>query len=144
MNKNDKRVIAEIQTEANMKFDDELFIEKPLGDHIKKFIDSVNRITDDGWEPFFEAHPEISKEEIAEWKERVNSGEIAGLLEGSEKTIDDKVAKKKEKWVEKQIDKAIKEGRLTNPNKDPLIKKAKQKLRRHERRNQKGKEGSDK
>lgn len=144
MNKNDTRIIAEIQSEANMKFDDELFVTRPVGDQIKKMMADIERITDDGWEPFFEAHPHIPREEIAELKDKLKTGEMARMFEGEERVVDEKVAAKKEKWVEEQVKKAVEEGRLSNPKKDPVIKKIKRNLKRHERSNQKSEKGGDK
>lgn len=144
MNKKDRRIISQIQSEANMKFDDELFMNRPVGDHIKDMIAQINRITEDGWQPFLDAHPDISTEDVEKLKDKLKTGEMARMFEGEERVVDEKVAKKKDKWVEKQVEKAIKEGRLSDPKKDILIKKIKRNLKRHERSNKESKNTSNK
>ena len=92
------KVLAEIQTRANAKFNDRLFdVSEP--DEGDKAIETVLG--------------EALKKEMPEWKRKYLTIMKKELAE-PKKIVNEDVGAEKDKWVEKEIKKAVKKGLLTN------------------------------
>lgn len=131
MKKSDRKILEEINAVAWAKFGDKLFVEKPIApiasDLIEKGLKDRDKLT-----------PE-QVEKLETWK-------AMGMFEGTHRVEDEEVAKQITDFVEEQIALAIKEGRLTDPNKEKHVRKSKQLTNRTKRiksGDNKDSEGSD-
>jgi len=111
MKKRDKKILDDIQMRANAKYGDKLWIDKPKADVILKIIEKA----------LTEKKDMFSEDELKKMKSIRDSH----ILEGTERVIDDKVLKKMDDYMGKEITKNINEGLLTHPDKDPYFKKIK-------------------
>jgi hypothetical protein len=116
MKKKDKKILEDIQKRANAKYGDKLWVMKPKADVMIEVIDKS----------LTEKRDMFSEEDLA----KLQSIKESHILEGEEKVIDEKVLKKMDKFIGDEVTKAIKEGRLPHPDKDPYFKKIKQHARR--------------
>ena len=123
MKKKDIKVLDEINKKAAALFGDRLYKMQPKGDVMLEVAHKALTVDKD----------KFSKEDLDKLQTIVDSG----VLEGEEKVVDMDVAKEMDEWMGKEITQAIEEGRLSHPDKDPFIKKLKQKQRKDERRNKK-------
>lgn len=121
MKKKDKKVLEDIQKRANAKYGDKLWVERPKADAMIEVIDKS----------LTEQRHRFSQEEL----DKLQSIKDSHILEGMETVVDEKVLKEMDEYMGKEITKAIEEGRLTHPDKDPYYKKIKQLRNKHEREN---------
>jgi len=118
MKKKDLKVIKEIQMAAAKKYGDKLWVEQPKGDVMLDVIEKALTVDRDKFD-------ELSLEKMKSIKE-------SKILEGTERVMDSKVLKKMDTFMAKEMNKAVEEGRLSNPDTDPFYKKLKQSQRRFE------------
>jgi len=121
MKKKDIKILEDINKKAAAIYGDKLWTTQPKADVMldvaKKALTTDRKL--------------FSKEDLIKLQSIVDSG----MLEGEEKVVNEDVAKAYDKYIGDEITLAIKEGRLSHPDKDPFIKKLKQKQRKDEKRN---------
>lgn len=120
MKKKDLTIIKKIQAEAWGKYGDKLFIEEEKAGNMRQVIDhALNSGKEHG----------ITLTDAE--RDKLKNIKDSGMLEGTHKVEDPKIAKKFEKYVEKRIAEEIKAGNLTKP--DTAKKKANQLTNRQKR-----------
>lgn len=125
MKKSEKRILEDIQAEARAKYGDKLWKMVPKADVMIQVLDKAinNR------EELERNGIKMTDAEI----DKLKSIRDSHILEGEEKVMDMDVAKEMDEFMGEQITKAIKEGRLPHPNKDPYYKKIQQYARRNKK-----------
>lgn len=130
MKKKDKKILEDIQMKANALYGDKLWKKQPKADAMIEVLDKS----------LTEQRHRFTKEELS----KLQSIKDSHILEGEEIVVDQEVLKDMDDFMGKEITKAIEEGRLTHPEKDPYYKKIKQLRNKHARRNYEDKARSDK
>lgn len=123
MNKKDLKVLEEIRAKAHAIYGDKLWKTQPKADVMLQVVEKAlneerHRFTDGDLE-------------------KLQAIKDSAILEGEEKVVDLEVVSQLDKYIGDEITRAIKEGRMAHPDKDPYIKKLRQKYRKYARRNKK-------
>lgn len=117
MKKKDLKIIQGIQAQAWAKFGDKLFVEKEKAGKMKEVIDKA-----------LNNQEEHGIEIDDDMRDKLQNIKDSGMLDGSHKEEDPKVAKEFEKYVAKRIEEEIEAGNLSKP------KRSKKKARQYSRR----------
>lgn len=121
MKKKDIKILDEIQKKAVALYGDRLYKMQPKADVMLEVAHKA--LTTD--------RDKFSNADLDKLQAIVDSK----ILEGEEKVVDMEVAREMDEYMGAEITKAIKDGRLSHPDRDPFIKKLKQKQRKHARSN---------
>lgn len=114
MKKSDQKILRQITAEAWGRYGDKLFVDREKAGVMKEVLDKS-----------LTKHRDMFDENQLD---KMQSIKESGMLEGTERVEDPKVAKKYHEYVEKRIGEEIKKGNLSKPEK--AFKKGKQYARR--------------
>lgn len=78
----------------------------------------------------------VQRRKLMKEAERLQNMIDAGYYDTTELRVDPEVAKEMDAWVEKELDKAIAEGRIPHPKHDRQYQSFIRKLKQHEKRRQ--------
>jgi hypothetical protein len=129
MNKRTLRVIKEIHASVPQDLRDRLFVETYIAPDLR--LEARKQAK----ELFEEANalPDGPKKETAlKGAQRLQNIIDAGYYDAKEKRVDPEVAKQIEAYIDTELDKAIKEGRIPHPKDDTGYQNYQRKLRKHE------------
>jgi len=129
MNKKDLKILQEIRAKAHAIYGDRLWKTQPKADVMLEVLEKALN----------EERDKFSEQDL----EKLQAIKDSAILEGEEKVIDQEVVAELDKYIGDEITRAINEGRMAHPDKDPYIRKIRQQYRKYERRNKQSEGGSD-
>jgi len=121
MNKKDLKVLEEIRAKAYAIYGDKLWKTQPKADVMLQVVEKALN----------EEKHRFTDEDL----QKLQAIKDSAILEGEEKVVDLEIIAQLDKYIGDEITRAIKEGRMAHPDKDPYIKKLRQNYRKYARRN---------
>jgi len=139
MNKRTRKIIEDINNSVPQELRDRLFRREYVAPDLRL---SVREAVKAMWEEAAEIEEGVQRRNLEKEATRLQNMIDAGYYDTTELRVDPEVAKEMEAWVDRELDKAIKEGRIPHPKHDRQYQSLVRKLKQHGKRKQRDQESA--